>query len=55
MQVNNLNRIDKWLRFFARILVREIPGKRAARRLEKQYIKDYIEKYGERPRGNPND
>lgn len=54
-QVNALNRIDKWFRFFARILVREIPGKKAARELEKQFIKSYIEKHGERPRGNPND
>ena len=54
-QVNALNRIDKWLRFFARILIRDIPGKRAARELERQYIRDYIEKNGERPRGNPTD
>lgn len=54
-QVNALNRIDKWLRFFARILIRDIPGKREARKLEKQYIKDYIDKNGERPRGNPTD
>lgn len=52
-QINALNRIDKWLRFFARILIRDIPGKRAARRLERQYIQEYIEKTGERPRGNP--
>ncbi len=54
-QVNALNRIDKWLRFFARILIRDIPGKREARRLEKQYIQEYFEKTGERPRGNPTD
>ncbi|AEE48974.1 hypothetical protein [Haliscomenobacter hydrossis] len=55
LQVNALNRIDKWLRFFARILIRDIPGKREARRLEKQHIQDYIDKTGERPRGNPTD
>ncbi len=33
-QVNALNRIDKWVRFFARIIIRDIPGKRAARELE---------------------
>lgn len=53
-QVNSLNRIDKWLRFFARILIRDIPGKSEARRLEKEFIQGYIDKYGERPRGNPN-
>lgn len=54
-QVNALNRIDKWSRFFARILIRDIPGKREARRLEKKYIQEYTEKTGERPRGNPTD
>jgi hypothetical protein len=54
-QVNALNRIDKWVRFFARIIIRDIPGKRAARELEKQYIRDYTDRNGERPRGNPTD
>jgi hypothetical protein len=54
-QVNTLNRIDKWLRFFARILIRDIPGRREARRMEKHYIQQYKEKNGERPRGNPTD
>lgn len=54
-QVNALNRIDKWLRFFARVLIRDIPGKTEARILEKQHIKAYIERTGERPRGNPTD
>jgi hypothetical protein len=54
-QINALNRIDKWQRFFARILIRDIPGKRADRKIEKQYIQHYIEKTGERPRGNPTD
>lgn len=54
-QVNHLNRIDKWLRFFARILVRNIPGKRAAKRLETEHIQDDIKKHGDRPRGNPVD
>ena len=54
-QVNLLNRIDKWSRFYARILIVDIEGKREARRLEIQHIQDYIKKYGERPRGNPTD
>ena len=54
-QVNALNRIDKWLRFFARVLIRDIPGNKEARKLEKQHIKAYIERTGERPRGNPTD
>lgn len=44
-QVNNLNRVDKWTRFFARILLRDIPGKREARRMETDFIQAYIEKY----------
>lgn len=54
-QVNALNRIDKWHRFFARIIVRDIPGKREARKQEKDYIQKYINERGERPRGNPTD
>lgn len=51
-QVNHLNRIDRWLRFFARIILRNIPGKREAKRIETEHIQAYLEKHGERPRGN---
>jgi hypothetical protein len=54
-QVNLLNRIDKWLRFFARILIRDIPGKREAKQIETEYIQKYIDEHGDRPRGNPID
>lgn len=54
-QVNLLNRIDKWLRFFAHILIRDIPGKREAKQIETEYIQKYIDKHGDRPRGNPID
>lgn len=54
-QVNQLNRIDRWLRFFARVLFRDIKGKKEARRLETEHIQEYIKKNGERPRGNPID
>ena len=54
-QINLLNRVDKWNRFFARILLTNIPGKQEARILEKQYITNYTKTYGERPRGNPID
>ena len=54
-QVNQLNRIDRWPRFFARIILRNIPGKREAKRIETEYIQAYTEKQGERPRGNPVD
>lgn len=37
-QVNQLNRIDRWLRFFGRILLRDLPGKRDVKRIETEYI-----------------
>lgn len=51
-QVDFLNLGVKWLRFFARILLLDIPGKREAKRIEKQYIRKYKEEHGHRPRGN---
>lgn len=54
-QVNSLNRIDRWLRFFARILMRDIPGKKEAKRIETEHIQEYQKQHGERPRGNPVD
>ena len=41
--------------FFAKILLRDIPGKREAKRIETEYIQEYIKNHGERPRGNPID
>lgn len=52
-QVNFLNRIDEWLRFFARILIYDIPGKKAARKLEREHIENYEKEHGRKPRGNP--
>lgn len=54
-QVNGLNRIDRWQRFFAIILMRDIPGKREAKRIETEHIQEYLRIHGERPRGNPVD
>jgi hypothetical protein len=54
-QVNLINRIDRWNRFFAVILIVDIQGKRAARHIESQHIRDYEKLNGERPRGNPVD
>ena len=51
-QVDFLNLGVKWLRFFARILLLDIPGKKEAKRIEKQYIRKYKEEHGHRPRGN---
>lgn len=51
-QVDFLNLGVKWLRFFARILLMNIPGKKEAKRLEKEHIRKYQEKHGHKPRGN---
>lgn len=45
------NRCDEWLRFFARILIYDIPSKKAARRLEREHIENYEKEHGRKPRG----
>ena len=51
-QVQLFNALVGWARFFARVLMTNIPGRRKARDLEDQFIDEYERKYGERPRGN---
>ena len=51
-QINFLNRLFEWARFFGRILVFDIPGKKEARRFEKKYIKEYEKLHGRKPKGN---
>jgi hypothetical protein len=55
LQVNFLNLGVNWLRFFARILLFNIPYRRKAKGLEKDYIKNYKDLNGRRPRGNLED
>jgi len=52
-QVNYLNRAVGWLRFYAHILLKNISGRKEAERLEEEYIADYEQKHGTKPRGNP--
>jgi len=54
-QVNFLNLGVKWLRFFARILISNISGRKEAKRIERHYIRSYKEKNGQNPRGNLTD
>jgi hypothetical protein len=54
-QINLLNRVDNWQRFYARILAIDIKGRKSARVLEQTYIKNHELTFGERPRGNPID
>lgn len=42
-------------RFFARILVRDIPNRKEAREIERTYIQNYKYIFGVRPRGNLED
>lgn len=51
-QVNFLNRLYEWARFFGRVLLTDIPGKKAAREIETDRIKSYETKNGRKPKGN---
>jgi len=51
-QVDFLNLGVKWLRFFGRILIRNIPGRIEAKLIEREHIKAYKSKHGRNPRGN---
>ena len=41
-----------WLRFFAQILLLDIPGKKEAKRIEEEHIQNYKKQHGKKPRGN---
>lgn len=51
-QVNFLNLGVNMIRFFGRILLKNIPGRITAKRYEDEYIEQYREKNGRKPRGN---
>jgi hypothetical protein len=51
-QVNFLNLVDQWNRFYARILIKNIEGKKEARKLETQHILEHQRIFGDKPRGN---
>ena len=51
-QVRLFNRVVGWARFVAHVLIKNIPGRKAAEELEKEQIKEYSEKHGRPPRGN---
>jgi len=51
-QITFLNLVFEWSRFFGRILIFDIPGKKEARQLEKDHIKAYEELHGRKPKGN---
>ena len=52
-QVTFLNLGVNWLRFFAQILMLNIPSKKEAKHIEDEHIDNYEKLNGKRPRGNP--
>lgn len=51
-QVEEWNMAAEYQKFDAQILERDIPGREAALRIERQYIDEYYEKNGRNPLGN---
>jgi hypothetical protein len=51
-QVNLFNRVVGWSRFFAKVLLKGIAGRRKAEEIENQYIDEYKSKNGFPPPGN---
>lgn len=51
-QLNIFNLAAGWLRYFARILVKNIPGRKMAEKIEDEFIDNFEEKAGHMPRGN---
>ncbi len=52
LQVQFLNLAVGWIRYFAKIILFDIPGKRRAREIENEYIERYSKENGMKPRGN---
>ncbi len=55
VQLRFANLLSDWARFFTRILIKDIPGRKEAKRIEREHIKDYKDKNGKRLRGNLTD
>ena len=53
IQVDFLNRAVGWLRFVGVVLVKNIAGRAAAKKLENEFIDQFRMDHGRRPRGNP--
>lgn len=51
-QINLYNVVAGFIRFFARILIRDIPNREEALRIEKEHVDDYEKEHGQKPRGN---
>jgi URI fold toxin 2 len=51
-QINLYNRVVGMKRFFARIILTDIEGRKTAEIIENEYISSFISIYGEKPKGN---
>lgn len=51
-QITLYNVVAGFIRFFARILIKNIPGRKEALKIEKEHIKTYKDENGRKPRGN---
>jgi hypothetical protein len=52
LQVKELNRAVRWLRFYTKTILVDIKGRIEAKRLEDEYIENFTQKYGYCPFGN---
>lgn len=52
-QVYHMNLTENWVRYFGRVLVRDISNRILAKQMEKACIEACIKEHGRRPRGNP--
>ena len=51
-QISFLNLLSKWLRYFGKVMILNIPGRAEAAKIERAHIDAYREKYGQNPLGN---
>ncbi len=51
-QLRIFNLAAGWLRYFSRILLKDIPGRLKAEEIEDDHIERFKEKHGRLPRGN---
>ncbi|MCB1189971.1 MAG: hypothetical protein H7A23_17970 [Leptospiraceae bacterium] len=54
-QVQRFNLAAGWLKFFAKILLKGIKGRKNAKKIEKEYIQNFTKKHGYHPEGNLED
>jgi URI fold toxin 2 len=52
-QLNLFNLVANFIRFVGRIIKSDIPGRAAAEKMEDEFIDQYEQEHGRRPRGNP--